>query len=103
MMSEQGRRSFASGLSGIEAAFTRALVQDLGGGRGKKKKTKKIVEEDKEEEEATSLDTCLFCGTSRAALPRCARCHRAMYCGKACQTAGWAVHKAACVATTTAK
>ena len=41
---------------------------------------------------------CFHCGTETTKMMRCSQCHRAWYCGKACQKKHWKLHKRACFA-----
>lgn len=42
---------------------------------------------------------CDFCGETKAAIKRCARCHLRQYCGKECQASHWRlIHRDECMA-----
>lgn len=43
-----------------------------------------------------SKHACFHCGTIRAAMKACKRCHQSRYCSPACQAAAWPAHKGRC-------
>ena len=50
---------------------------------------------------ALKNNKCSFCGQVSAALKKCARCHKAEYCGRECQLKHWPMHKSTCNASDT--
>ena len=48
-----------------------------------------------------NMSKCSFCDQFSAALKKCARCHKAEYCGRECQLKHWPMHKSACKASDT--
>ena len=48
-----------------------------------------------------TMNKCSFCDQVSAKLKKCARCHKAEYCGRECQLKHWPMHKSSCKASDT--
>ena len=75
--------------------FQNPHPDDRDGGKGKTNTKANPTKDTSGKAAADGSHCCYHCGTA-GAKSCCGGCHRAWYCGRACQRAGWRGHKKAC-------